>query len=234
MEPLSSLGFIPLFLLSLLLLNLLRIGYLFGGFMFLRHPITPGLILWLVSGDSNVLLAAVFFELFWLDLFHVGTFVPPNTAFAYLVFAPLALGFGLSSPSSVAVLLLACLPLGPMGAKLEQTWRRMQSKEYHALNGAIDAGKNIMPVADAIFRQGFMYSLLLVNAIYTGVFVVYGAVFWLWVAEFGTFPAISWAGWNFLLPIAAVGGLLSLRIMPALVCFTACAVVLGGIFIFGF
>jgi PTS system mannose-specific IIC component len=233
---------------------LLRLGYHCFGLILCRHPLTAGIILWLITGDNNLLLAAVFFELFWLDLFHAGTYVPSDSLFAYLVFAPLPLYFNLPGTESFAFALPLCLPLAPLSARAERFLRQRQSSFYHQLNKAIDkdppclkngSGENGKTAEDPASGRSPV-SLAMENIILRGMcqVLLLGAGFYA-VSALGVWAAaglllknltaaciLSWCNWGFLLCLASLGGLMALRIPAAMACFIACVVVLGGFFVF--
>ena len=118
------------FIFAAALFILFKLGYYCLGLMICRHPLTAGIILWVFTGEFSLLMAAVFFELLWLDLFYVGTYVPPDNLFSYLLFAPLMLVFGLSQPQDLCIIMLACLPFAAMAGKLEARVRFRESASH--------------------------------------------------------------------------------------------------------
>lgn len=215
------------FILPALTFILFRLGYHCLGLPLCRRPLAAGICFWFLTRDYNLLLAALFFELFWLDLFHTGTYVPPDALFAYLVFTPLTLYFSLNGPPAFTFALLASLPLSPASARLEQIWRRRQGIYYHRLNAAIDQGGDIEGVMRSILRQGLIWNSAL------GLLFYAAASFGLWlflticIELFGNACAMPWSNWKLLLCLAALGGLLALRIAPALTCFGVGGIILG-------
>lgn len=220
------------FVLSALFFILLKAGYYLQGQALCRHPLTAGIVLWLLTGNADLLLAAVFFELFWLDFFYVGTFVPPDSLFAYMLFAPIMLNLGLHLPQDICMPLLMCLPFAAIGGKLENRLRASQSRSHEAVNQAIDERADIIKVTTSVVRKNIL-RLVTVDIIFYALsaMLVYGAL-WLWIWRFGGIYMVNWANWGFLLCLAALGGFLSLRIHWARVCFLACVLVVGGIIIF--
>lgn len=210
----------------------LKLGYYCLGILPFRHPITAGLVIWLVTGDFNLLLAALFFELLWLDLFYVGTFVPPDNLLAYLLFAPLSFTLGLGAPQDACILMLACMPFAAMGGKLEARLRFTESAGYKKVNQAIDSHGDIMATVTGIIRGALGKLVVTSFMVYSlAAMLLYGgAALWLW--KTGAMYRIEWAGWGFILCLAALGGLLSLRIPWARVCFGACVLVAGGLYVF--
>lgn len=220
------------FLFSALFFIALRLAYQCLGILIFRHPVSAGIVLWLVTGDFNLLLAAVFFELLWLDLFYVGTYVPPDGLFAYLLFAPLMLVLGLSSPQDICLPLLACLPFAAMAGKLESRMRLYASRDYKNMNEAIASGADIENTASGIIKGSLLRLVMAGFMLYTlAAMLLYGAAA-IWIWKFGAVYCVNWATWGFLFCLAAIGGLLSLRIPWARVCFGACVLVAGGIYIF--
>lgn len=228
----AFLAAIPYFALAGAFFVLLKLGYYCLGLVAFRHPLTAGIAVWLVSGDVNMLMAAIFFELLWLDLFYVGTFVPPDGLFAYLIFVPLAAGLGLGSLPDICPALLLCLPFAELLRWVEGRLRLNQSVNYETLNQVIDARGEVMAAASraltgSVMRLAFwdvmIYSLASV--------LLYGLVsLWLW--RFAGSGSLDWVNWGIMLSLGAVGGLLSLRIPAARVCFGAVALVAGGVCIF--
>lgn len=221
-----------LFVLSALFLILLKAGYYLHGLSLCRHPLTAGIILWLITGNADLLLAAVFFELFWLDFFYVGTFVPPDGLFAYLLFAPIMLNLGVYLPQDICIPLLICLPFAAIAGKLENRLRGAHNRSYETVNQAIDAQADIIQVTSSVIWKSIIRFVTVDIIFYAlSVMLVYG-VLWLWIWRFGNIYKVNWANWGLLLCLAALGGFLSLRIHWARVCFLACVLVVGGIIIF--
>lgn len=220
------------FILGAVFFVLLKTGFYNLGLIIFRHPSIAGIIVWLATGDINLLLAAVFFELLWLDLFYVGTYVPPDGLFAYLLCVPLMLAFGVSASQDACMLMLACLPFAFFAGKLENRLRLIQSRNYERLNGVIEGRGDIMATARSVIHKSIIRLVLVDFLFYSlSAALLYG-LGRLWIYRFGAFIRVDWAAWGFLLCLAAVGGLLSLRITWARVCFGACVLILGGIHIF--
>jgi PTS system mannose-specific IIC component len=220
------------FLFAAVLFVMLKLGYSCLGLMFCRHPLTAGIILWLVTGEAGLLLAAVFFELLWLDLFYAGTYVPPDNLFSYMIFAPLMIDLGLEEPQDLCVVMLFCLPFAALAGKLEARMRFRESAGHKRMNQAIDARGDIEATAAAIVWRSLSRLALLGIMLYSLTAILIYGVAALWIWKFGSVYRIEWAGWGFLLCLAALGGLLSLRIPWARVCFGACVLVAGGLYVF--
>jgi PTS system mannose-specific IIC component len=90
-----------------------------------------GLLFGYISGDwSTSLGVAIFFELFWLDAFPAGTFVPPHRILATFLTLTLSWALGFQSPGQILPLLLPSALLAALGSRLE-VWQRMQQNSSY-------------------------------------------------------------------------------------------------------
>jgi mannose/fructose/N-acetylgalactosamine-specific phosphotransferase system component IIC len=120
------------------LFSLTRFGFNLG---FLDRPLVVGLLWAALTGQWEVALpVAVFWELFFLDLFPIGTYVPPQSLFALLTTLALAHIFNVHQPSLVFVLMVACLPTAYLGSRLEHLHRRWQNVSYNKVLQSTRAG----------------------------------------------------------------------------------------------
>jgi PTS system mannose-specific IIC component len=220
---------------------LLALGRAALALVFFRHPLFAGLIWWLVTGELTAVYAAIFFELAWLDLFYVGTYVPPNAMLGYLVYLPLTLCFNLQIPQHSLLLLILCLPLPALGAKVE-IWQRTRygALAYHALVNAVNSEHNIAGVLNKVINRYIACWIIIAAALY---FFCSGFMFfalWLLGVFLQAWPAYWFANahlvydpynltsvinnWGPIWAAGSIGALLSLRIRLAKVCFLAGAV----------
>jgi PTS system mannose-specific IIC component len=214
----------------------LGVGRASLSLVFFRHPIFAGLIWWLVTGDVTAIPPAIFFELAWLDLFYVGTYVPPSAMLGYLVYYPLTLLFNLHLPQQAVVLLVLCLPLPALGAKAE-VWLRMRHgvKTYDALLEAVNAEKDIQGTLSAGILRYLARGIALAVFVYLCCIGVLFSVLWFVGVYSGAWPAGGCEpaaydphnltdvvnNWGAVWAAGSIGGLLSLRIRPAKICFIA-------------
>jgi PTS system mannose-specific IIC component len=75
----------------------------------------------------------VFFELFWLDLFPAGTYLPPNAAASTLASLFLVRVSSLHDPGAIAAVMLLTLPLARIFGKLEASQRVLANSFYNRL-----------------------------------------------------------------------------------------------------
>lgn len=76
---------------------------------------------------------ALFYELFWLDAFPAGTFVPPHRILATFQTLILASALGFYSSGQVLPLLLPGVLLARIGARVESWQHRQQNASYNQL-----------------------------------------------------------------------------------------------------
>lgn len=84
----------------------------------------------MTSNWQEPVLIAVFFELFWLDTFPAGTYIPPQQTFATFFTIMTADYLGLSQPADIFLLLLLALPLTSLMHQLEIWFRKRENKNY--------------------------------------------------------------------------------------------------------
>lgn len=93
-----------------------------------------GLFWGVFTGEyTTSLYIAIFFELFWLDLIPVGTYIPPHLTAATFSALALTTYFGLDHPARVMGFLFASMPLAWLGAKLESMLRERERGSYNEL-----------------------------------------------------------------------------------------------------
>lgn len=80
---------------------------------------------------------AVFYELIWLDLIFVGTYIPPQAGLVTLVSLALVTGLELFSPARIGLLLFLVLPFAYLASFLERRQRKWQNKELTNLLHAV-------------------------------------------------------------------------------------------------
>lgn len=84
-----------------------------------------------VTGQwETALPAALFVELFFLDLFPIGTYIPPHGPFALLTSLALVNIFDLAQAPEIFLILLLCAPAALLGSRLELLQRGGQNKVY--------------------------------------------------------------------------------------------------------
>ena len=190
---------------------------------FIERPIVLGFAWWLATGElAPALPLAIFFELFWLDLYPIGSFIPPMAGFPYLLLLALSGHLGWTTPNTIAFPLAVALPLAYAVPLLEYRQRDLQK---NASNRLILHAQEIVPIT------AFSGKLLITSTLQQlggGLLVfltLYGGVIWVFSFQImrknaGLIPLD--VDWSVLYAIAATGALLSLRIKRAYVVFAIC------------
>ena len=110
------------------LFSLGRFGVNFG---FLDRPLVIGMLWAGMTGQWEIALPmAIFFELFFLDLFPIGTYIPPHGPFALLSSLALVNIFELVQPPVIFLAMLLCIPTAFLGSRLEHIQRQRQNGVY--------------------------------------------------------------------------------------------------------
>ena len=195
----------------------------------LDRPIAVGIIWGLCSGDMPFGLAiAIFYELFWIDLFPVGTYIPPNPLFPMCFVAALAHAFTLTTPAEILIPALLTLPLAAFGAWLEERHRTWRIAGYSELLRQYRKGSPL----DATAQTACAISIL---QLFIATFVVLFMLTLLGLAAYslirqrhGNLLLFPDAGWHTLWLIGALGGLLSLRTRHSLIIFIILMFLLTG------
>ena len=101
---------------------------------FMERPLFIGAIWGGLTGDwTTTLSLTIFFELLWLDLFPVGTYIPPNAGFSLLLTLACSKYFNITSPALLAVPAALSLPAAMVGARFEAVQRRSFNRNYNKL-----------------------------------------------------------------------------------------------------
>lgn len=188
---------------------------------FIERPFIAGAIWGAVTGDfATTLSLALFYELFWLDLFPAGTYMPPNQLFPMMcVFSAMA-PLTAHTEATLFLPVVLTLPLAFVGALLEKQQREWQVSSYNLMILSLRAGENMGKIA----TKSVIISLAQLFAInFAGFFLVAFLVTLLFdqLAANGFSLAFPHASWPLLWTIGCVGGLLGLRIRRNYMLFAA-------------
>lgn len=167
------------------------------------------------TGEYTISLnISIFFELFWLDLIPVGTFIPPHLTAVTFAALSLTTFFGLTNPSEVLAVILASMPLAWLGSRME-TWLRDQERSgYNKLLHWVrhpdrDRGPGVLIMRS--LARTFVFS-------WVGFFVAVVALKFLFETLFTYYPgalAVLDVKWPQLWGAATLGGLMALRLKRA-------------------
>lgn len=166
---------------------------------------------------------AVFFELFWLDLFPIGSYVPPMPALPYLLILSLASVFSWDSPVALAFPLALSLPAAYLIPFYENKLRISFSAISSRLvrNAEAESGPLKNLPLHGIGKAWLIHSgigMVFFFLPYTIIRVLFSLPFFSFLhLQPGVIPLN--VSWPVLYVIAAIGAVLSLRIRRAYVTF---------------
>lgn len=189
--------------------SLARFGLNVG---FLDRPLVIGLFWSALIGPWEVAMpVALFFELFYLDLFPIGTFVPPHGPFALLVALPLIRICDVVQPSLIFVVLLLSMPAAWLGSRLEERHRQWQNLGYTRMLQSTRPGQEHVVSATGLARNALVQ-----------ICVIQGLAFLMVMALL--VPLAEWVllyvrahildlpvGWSHIWMLGTIGALLSFR-----------------------
>ncbi|CAK7012279.1 MAG: hypothetical protein DELT_02134 [Desulfovibrio sp.] len=177
---------------------------------------------------------AVFYELFWLDLFPAGTYIPPNGLFS--MFCILALSPNLRPTDATTYFLpvMLTLPLAFLGSLLEKKHREWQASGYNRLllrfRTADDLGSAAAMSAGISLTELFIINFTVFFGATCGVVFLFGFLSQ-WHGRPLVFPHASWP---LLWAVGGVGGVLALRTTQSRTVFIAGSMVVCVLAFFGF
>lgn len=188
---------------------------------FIERPIVLGFAWWLLTGDPNPTLPlALFFELFWLDLFPIGSYSPPMAAFPYLIMLSLCEPLGWITPSSIAFPLAIVLPLAYAVPFVEYKLRQRHAQSSNLLVSRAEGTEPLEGLPGRLILRSCGEHLVVGLLSFCLIYLVMRAGCSLLLFsrnDAGLIPLD--VNWPVLYAIAGIGGLLSLRIKRAYVVF---------------
>lgn len=194
----------------------------------LERPLAVGLIWGACTGDfSTPVAVGVFFELFWLDQIPAGTYIPPNSVLSTFLCLSLCEYFKLSQPGEIVYPLVLTMPMAVLGAKLEYQQRRWQDGGYNSLlHWSRMPGHRRHPHKPERLVLFSLVQLVALNlALFTlGLLAILGILLLLGLDDKAAMLDLP-LGWAHLWFLAAIGGLLALRVKRSYI-IVACGVVL--------
>lgn len=182
---------------------------------------------------ATALSLAVFYELFWLDLFPAGTYIPPNALFPMLTIIALAETLPSQDITVLFLPVILTLPLAFFSTHIEKRHREWQVAGYNRLLRNYRAGGDMESAAS--FSVGIaLLQLFTVNFtafLFTSTLVAAAAdMYMVWQKQPLTF---AHATWPLLWIIGCVGGVLALRIRRSYIIFGVGSVCVGILALWG-
>ncbi len=189
------------------------------GSFFLDRPLVQGFFWGLLSGDMALAISvSLIFEMLWLDLVPIGSYIPPGRAVTGLALGLISI-FNLHTAQEIILPVLLVLPVSRATVWIEKIMRRWYNKKFKTLHNWLQSGQ------ESVYRPGLLIGQSLVQS-----FMVYLAFFSISLFLLMIFmdrvvmrenlilymPQVSF---NHLFLGAAIGGLLALRIVKSYICF---------------
>lgn len=177
----------------------------------LDRPLIIGVLWSTFTGEWGMTMPlALFFELFWLDLMYVGTYIPPFSSMSLLMCVLLVDYFNITDVRQIPLPLLLSLPWALTGAAAERWMRQRQSMLYFNL---VERGEALrrFTTPGRIFAKCVLKLMALQAVVFAGCYTIVEnlgqlAVHWLGLPEF------SWLNWGLVWTLgAAMGAFMALR-----------------------
>lgn len=178
---------------------------------FIERPIILGL-LWALIFDQPVpaLPLAVFFELFWLDRFPIGSYLPPFPAFSFMLLLALTDAYGWSSPQVVCFPLALSLPLAYVIPHIESYARKKQNASYDLLLATVGRD-DFETVLSSVLRRAFFQQIIMAGALFTAVYTMLH-LFFVLNGDVVLSNTTTWLG---IIAVGCLGAVMALRITVA-------------------
>ena len=200
------------------------------NFGFVERPIVMGIAWWLCTGDLvPALPLALFFELFWLDLFPIGSYIPPMPGFPYLILLSLSNTLGWTQPVTIAFPLAMTLPLAYAIPYVEQQQRNIQKQASSRLIAHSSAPDRLDGLPGRLLTHSVFQQLVGGLFVFVAAYAIIRFFFSFEVTRNNAGFISLDVDWSILYAIAAIGALLSLRIKLAYTVFAFC---MAGLLVF--
>lgn len=162
----------------------------------------------LFSGQKTLALyLGIFFELFWIDLFPAGTFIPPQSVYAIFFTLSISYILGLEKISYLLPLIIATNIFSYIGVFIERKSRLEDNYSYNNLLKKLKS-KEELNVSFVIFKS--IARSIIYNFIFFFLSLIVLFNFFKIILPY--IPNIEFINWNTLWLVALLGGVLSLRI----------------------
>ena len=198
------------------------------NFGFVDRPLVAAFFWSSITGEwATSLNLAIFFELFWLDLFPAGTFIPPQTLFSTFASMTLVYVLDLNLTEEIFLAMILTIPLALFGSWLEGRQRMWQNKSYNQLLKRVRRGYQNEFCPEKLISKSIL-QILIVNFIFAYL-SIYALIF-IYEKIAPIWPRNSFLAWPYLWIFASIGGILSLRIRRAYVVFFT-GVLMAGVYL---
>lgn len=225
----ASLPWIGLACAFLCVVSLARFALNLG---FLDRPLIIGMVWAALTGQwETAVPVALFFELFYLDLFPIGTYIPPHGPFAVLTTLALMQIFHIDQPPLAALLIFLSMPAALLGRRLEQRHRQWQNIGYTRMLQSTRPGQErIVSLLRLVSNALVQSSVIQAAAFLLVMALLVPLVDWL-LLHLRTRVLMTPLTWPHLWMLGTLGALLSLRVRRVYAVFLGMFLVAG--FLFG-
>ena len=177
----------------------------------LDRPLVVGLVWAAFTGEWEMTLKlALFFELFWLDLMYVGTYIPPFGSMSLLMCLLLVDYFDIYEVRQLPLPLLLSVPWALTGAAVERWMRQRQSMLYFILVERGEAARQ-HNVPGRVFAQCILKLMALQAVVFAGCYTIV-EIFGQLLVDWVSLPIFPWLNWGLIWTLgAAMGGFMALR-----------------------
>ena len=198
------------------------------NFGFVDRPLVAAFFWSSITGEwATSLNVAIFFELFWLDLFPAGTFIPPQALFSTFASMTLVYVLDLNLTEDIFLAMILTIPLALFGSWLEGRQRMWQNKSYNQLLKRVRRGYRNGFYSEKLISKSIL-QILIVNFIFA--YLSIHALIFIYEKIAPIWPRNSFLAWPYLWIFASIGGILSLRIRRAYAVFLA-GVLMAGVYL---
>ena len=179
----------------------------------MERPLFVGVLWGAITGDMPTAVSlAVFYELFWLDLFPAGTYMPPNPLFPMLTILTYVGTLHDPTITSLFLPVVLTLPLASLGTYVEKHQREWQVASYNRIvkkmriNGELEktAGVSVAASLLQLFASNFAAFSFVTGLVLVAVNAL--------ASQTNVSMIFNHASWPMLWAIGAMGGVLALRI----------------------
>ncbi len=166
---------------------------------------------------------AIFFELYWLDILPMGIAIPPLSSLAFLLSVGVAVCFNISTPDYLVLPMVLAMAFAYLGSLVEYRSRVRFNARMEELEHWSAEGNPTHDITAKIAVKALMANFVSKFALFCISFAIITVILKILQNVYGTLPRLEGLNWHVLLIIAAIGGLLALRVKHAFLSFLTVA-----------